>query len=82
MRFSQPGATRFALAPGCHISRRWRSVSNFGSGALGFELLAEALGFEFLAEALGSNFWRRRSVRVLWKALVVLLIRGAEFSSD
>ena len=20
-----PGATRFALAPGCHISRRWRS---------------------------------------------------------
>ena len=24
--FANPGATRFALAPGFHISRRWRSM--------------------------------------------------------
>jgi len=24
-----PGATRFALAPGSHIPRRWRSVRTF-----------------------------------------------------
>src|SRR5215213_6170789 len=27
--FLLPGATRFALAPGFHIPRRWRSVSDF-----------------------------------------------------
>src|SRR5215212_919083 len=28
---SLPGATRFALAPGFHISRRWRCVATFGA---------------------------------------------------
>jgi len=35
-----PGATRFALAPGYHISRRWRSaqlgIEDYGSGTREF----------------------------------------------
>jgi hypothetical protein len=35
---SLPGATRFALAPGFHIPRLWRSISSFESPlALEFE---------------------------------------------
>jgi len=41
---SDPGATRFALAPGCYIPRRWRSVSNSEEHCIETEVSAFANG--------------------------------------
>jgi hypothetical protein len=70
---SVPGATRFALAPGFHISRLWRWLSYFAPLALAFIFRAFGAGFHI------SRLWRWLSYFAPLALAIVFRAFGAGF---